>query len=204
MRAFGNLPDDILLREARSSSSRVLFDRLCRRFTRLKDGVYCFQSFITECKDVQDPETIKRLKDDRIRIIKGLNGLDANPPEAILGNDGKKHSSVLNVTYFPLDDKELPDESVSNLLDHLCAELDFMNYLCRQEQSQWARNHNALDAISQETEFLRGNLNGWVGVFCKEAVKHSSTGFYKGFLSILENFISQDLEYLNNLILTTN
>jgi hypothetical protein len=202
MRGFGDLPDDILLTEVRSPVFKILFDRLCQRFTKLKAGANCFQSFLSDFKNVNNAEIVPELSADRIRIINGLNGLTLNLQPDLLGNKENKHSAILNVTYFRLDEKELPDESVSSLLDYLCTELDYMNYLCHQEQSQWTSQINALKTVSQEADFLRDNLNGWTGVFCAEGIKHSSTSFYRGFLSTLENFVPEDLEYLNNLMLT--
>jgi hypothetical protein len=201
IRVFGNLPDNVLLTEVRSPVFTIRFDRLCQRFAKLKGGAGYIQSFISDFKNINNSEIIPELGLDRIRIIRSLNSLPPGRQPDLPGNNHDKHSAVLNVTYFHLDIKELPDESVSDLLDYLCTELDYMNYLCRQEQYQWTNENSALNTISQESDFLRENLCHWTGAFCAESIKHSATNYYKGFFSILENFISEDLEYLNNLIL---
>jgi hypothetical protein len=201
MKVLGNLPDDRLLKEVRTSAIMRSPDKLCSKFCALKPEVDNIRSFIFAPDNLPGAKIIGRLREDRIRIIKGLNGLDINLPGNKLHNKSET-SSVLNVTCFPLEDKELPDESVSNVLDYLCIELDFMDYLCRQEHDQWINQANAIGAISQESDFLREHLNGWTSTFCPEAEKQASSIFYRGFLSILEHFIVADLGYLNGLLLS--
>ncbi len=201
MKVLGNLPDDHWLKEIRNSEIMLSPDTICAKFGRLKPGVDHLHSIKFDPDSLPGLEIIAQLRSDRIRIIKGLNGLAINLPGNKLNNKSD-NSSVLNVTCFRLEDKDLPDESVSNLLDYLCIELDYMDYLCRQEHDQWINQANAINAISQESDFLREQLNGWAGTFCSEAKKHASSVFYQSFLSILEDFVSADLAYLNGLMLS--
>jgi len=48
-----------------------------------------------------------------------------------------------------------------------------------------------------EREFLRRHLGRWAGAYCAEAEKRSRTDFYRGFLAVLDGFITAEISYLD-------
>ena len=75
-----------------------------------------------------------------------------------------------------------------------------MRQLCLREQEQWLSHVNVKDTIVLEEAFLREHLGSWLGEFCSQAQKDALTGFYRGFVVILDNFVAIDREYLRDLI----
>jgi hypothetical protein len=203
VRAFGNLPDTVLLAEIRSPIFIYMSDNSPSPVSRIKSGTDLLKTFISNICGFPDSEILKELAADRTRLIRGLDKLALKlPGDKLIGNNSNKNASFFNITYFPLDAEELPEEEVSDLLDYLCIKLDFMDCLCRREQKQWSNGSGPFGTISQEADFLRGHLETWVAEFCFEAKQHSETDFYRGFLEILGKFTRADLDYLNNLVLS--
>jgi hypothetical protein len=170
MRMFGNIPDESLLAEITGPMFQVLLKQIAQMVPTLKPVVDNIGSFIAKNELSPRPETIRTLYSDRVSIVTGLSILETNSPANYLTADKNNRSSInLNVTYFPLSAEEIPDEKISNLLDNLCIELDYMSFLCRQEQKRWAFENGFLKIISQEADFLREDLGIKASRFTSEA-----------------------------------
>jgi hypothetical protein len=202
VKVFGNIPDDAFLIEIKSYDLQFSLDNIYIRVPELKPSIDRIRLFSSESDNLQNMEIIETLFVDRDNIIVGLSKLDfSQTAESLLRSTKDKYSQIMNVTYFPLQAEEMLENNICNLLDHLCIELDYMNYLCRQEQKQWRNEKSLLITINQEADFLRNDLSGSTGVFCLEAKKHAKTDFYGGFLEFMEGYVKSDLCYLNDLLL---
>lgn len=56
---------------------------------------------------------------------------------------------------------------------------------------------DATTTLGKEEEFLRELLGSWAGEYCAQAEKYARTEFYQGFLAVLDDFISIEMEYLH-------
>jgi TorA maturation chaperone TorD len=79
----------------------------------------------------------------------------------------------------------------SNRYDFLGFELDFVRYLAEKETQ-------AIEKDLEETarrfrdlshSFVENHLSIWVGAYCEIAIKKARTGFYRGFLTLLDPVI---------------
>ena len=151
-----------------------------------------------------DEEVIVELSVDRTGILRATGHTNLKPPyEGLYKNDKNIGASALEVKNCYRKAGLLPDETIPEPLDYLCVELDFMKNLCRREQEQWSSAVDATETVANEEKFLREHLGSWVGEFCSQAEKHALTDFYRGFLVILDAVVSIDMEYLRDLILTS-
>jgi hypothetical protein len=202
VKVFGNIPNDALLNEIRSYELQFSLDNAYIKVPDLKPCIDRIRLYSSKIGNISDTEIIKTLFIDRDNIINGLNKLDFSVINRLPSENNRgKYSPIINVTYFPLEAEEMPEENIYILLDHLCIELDYMNYLCHQEQKQWRDEKSALATITQEEDFLRGDLSDSTSKFCFEAKKYAKTDFYGGFLEFMEGYIISDLSYLNGLSL---
>jgi TorA maturation chaperone TorD len=71
-----------------------------------------------------------------------------------------------------------------------------MRQLCLREIDQWSCGMDATTTLAKEEEFLRDHLGSWAGEYCAQAGKYARTEFYRGFLAVLDDFISIEMEYL--------
>ncbi len=87
--------------------------------------------------------------------------------------------------------------------DHICAELEFMEYLCGKTASS-LKNHDIHEAIRYlefQKKFLEEHLNKWVPVFTEDILKNTGQDFYKGAALLLRNFISAETGQIKEIIL---
>jgi hypothetical protein len=203
MQVFGDIPNELYLAEVNNAGALNLLNNDLIKINGLTPYANRILSFTSKIGSIPDSEIIKTLFDDRANIIMGLNHITLNENyDKFLGNNKKCNSPMINMTYFPLELENAPEQNISNILDRLCIELDYMNYLCNQEQMKRAQGIAVIDTIKIEADFIREDLGDRANKFTYEAKKYSSTEYYGGFLDLLSGYVSTDLEYLNNLLLS--
>ncbi|MDA8227615.1 MAG: molecular chaperone TorD family protein [Desulfitobacterium hafniense] len=81
--------------------------------------------------------------------------------------------------------------------DYLGCQLAFLYELVQKELDHWKNNNYQIveDLLVKEKYFISTHLN-WVSDFLNDAEKFMSTSFYKGVLLLLEEFIAEDVQWL--------
>ncbi len=90
--------------------------------------------------------------------------------------------------------------------DHICAELEFMEYLCDKTASS-LKNHDIHEAIKHlefQRKFLEEHLNKWVPVFTEDILKNTEQDFYRGMALLLRGFISSESEHITKIMSAVN
>lgn len=88
------------------------------------------------------------------------------------------------------------------LLDHLCAELEFLSFLTSKE-AQARKNEDCEllnDYIKAQKDFLECHLIQWVPKFCDSLQKASILPFYLLIARITSSFITYELELLTSIL----
>ena len=198
---FSHLPDQQLLSKIKGGDFQNLLigvshlDNLS--LLSYKDHIKSYQSLI---KSRSAEQVLTELSIDRTRILRGTGYRDLKPPyEGLYRGMKEIGESILAVKRFYKKAGLLPDETVHESPDYLCVELDFMKQLCLREQAQWSSGADVTETVMTEASFLREHLGCWVGEFCRQAEKQAMTGFYKGFLGIMDAGITLDMEFLEDL-----
>ena len=201
---FGHLPDKNLVIKIKGGGLRDVLDSYYGLDNlQCQSGAGYIHSYQTSAQKRPDEEILTELSVDRTRILRETGQTGLKPPyEGLYKNDKNIGASVLQVKSFYRKAGLLPDESVHESPDYLCVELDFMKNLCLREQSQWLSYGAASETVAHEENFLKEHLGSWVREYCVEAGKWSSTGFYRGFLVILDAVVGMDMAYLNKLART--
>jgi len=199
---FRHLPDRDLLMRIERGDFQDLFARCCELENgRLNSGVALLNSYQGSIRGRPEGEVLTELSVDRTKMLRGTGHEDLKPPyEGLYTRKQSMGDSVLEARRSYRKAGLMPDETVHESPDYLCVELDFMKQLCLREQEQWRHDGRVKETITQEEEFLRQHLGTWVGDFCRAAVKHGLTGFYKDFYLILDAFVSMDKEWLGEVL----
>ena len=202
--AFSTLPDKDLLMRIKGNG----LDELLHAFyewdrSRFKSGVDHVKSYCAAVGTKPDDDVLTDLSVDRTRILRGTGNTGLQPPyEGVYKGRKNTVTSALQVKKFYRKAGLIPDETVPDPPDYLCVELDFMRQLCLREQEQWSSHITVKDTILLEGAFLREHLGSWLGEFCSQAQRNALTGFYGGFVVILDKFVMIDREYLHDLAKT--
>jgi len=195
---FSSLPDKNLLMRIKGNGLDELLNAFYERDrSRFKSGVDHVKSYCVSVGTKHDDGVLNELSVDRTRILRGTGNTGLQPPyEGVYKGRKNTGTSALQVKKFYRRAGLIPDETVPEPPDYLCVELDFMRQLCLREQEQWSSHVNVKNTILLEETFLREHLGSWLGEFCSQAQRDALTGFYRGFLFILDGFVKIDNKYL--------
>ena len=195
---FSSLPDEDLLMRIKGNGLDELLDTFYQwDKSRFKAGVEHIKSYCAAVGTKPDDGVLNELSVDRTRILRGTGNTGLQPPyEGAYKGRKNTVTSALQVKKFYRRAGLIPDETVPDPPDYLCVELDFMRQLCLREQEQWSSHANVKDTILLEEAFVREHLGSWLGEFCSQAQRDALTGFYRGFLLILDGFVNIDKDYL--------
>lgn len=197
---FGKLPDKKLIEKVMSSEfSRYLANCSTGDSAELARAVDYLKQYISSISARREDEVLQELSVDRTRIVRAP-GKELIPPYEGLYTEGQEPGAgPLKVKQFYRKAGLIPDDSVCDSPDYLPIQLDFMYQICRREQELWRQKAGAEDVIELEKEFINLHLGKWVGKFCSQASKQASTGFFRGFIVMLDAVIEADARFLNQL-----
>ncbi len=199
LRVFASLPENALIQELRDDSFKDFLDT-CYALgnVKIKCGIEHIKSYCSSIESRTSEEILNELSVDRTRLLRGTGDRNLKPPyESLYKTDKNSAGTALAVKNFYRKAGLLPDENICEMLDYLGVELDFMYQLCLREVEQWSSGKDASATLTDEEEFLQEHLGSWVGEYCAQAEKHAWTTFYRGFLAVLDAFISLEIEYLH-------
>lgn len=151
--------------------------------------------YFKEHHDTQIDELILELSVDWTRLFRGVSPGNGPPPpyEGVYRRDdglGVKIVQQVNKEYFKYGlsiSEQHRDRS-----DYLGYELDFLRHLSEQViQVQEGGQIKESKKYQQDLcKFMREHLSTWVGDFCAQAAEYAQTGFYSGFLLLLQETVA--------------
>lgn len=85
--------------------------------------------------------------------------------------------------------------------DHLAIELEFMGYLCEQAAEALDRGELELTRsyLEKQGTFLRDHLLVWVPEFAHDLAQKAHSDFYRGIARMMDEFLSQEQETIEEL-----
>jgi TorA maturation chaperone TorD len=166
-------------------------------------GISEISTYIRNIDGDKETETVSNLAVDRTRLFRfhGDNELNA-PYEGQYSDttsDPTNSNTILKVKSFYRWAGIMPSDDCPEAPDYLSVQLDFMRMLCLREKDQWKSNEDARATISLEVRFIKEHLGRWVSKYCEQAEKIAETGFYRGFLIILNAMLKQEQQYLSEM-----
>ena len=205
LRVFARLPDNTLIQEITSQSFHDFLDTGCGIGSlRLREAITNIKLYCSAMESRTQEEILNDLAVDRTRLLRATGDRNLKPPyESLYKSIGSRNDTAAAVKSFYRRTGLLPDENISEMLDYMCVELDFMYQLCLREVEEWSSGRDATTTLIHEDEFLREHLGSWLGDFCAQAEKYARTAFYRGFLVVLDVFIGIEMEYLQSLMMPT-
>lgn len=83
-----------------------------------------------------------------------------------------------------------------DLPDHICAELEFMYYLCNRADKAILNSsiEGSLRILELQRGFFDTHINRWAPEFCRKVEQHTSEQFYKGISLMLAAFLHLERE----------
>jgi len=205
LHVFARLLDNTLIREITSQGFHDFLDTCCGIGSlRLREGVTDIKLYCSAIEPMTQEEILNDLAADRTRLLRATGERNLKPPyESLYKTNGSRSGTATAVKAYYRKTGLLPDENISEMLDYMCVELDFMYQLCLREVEEWSCGRDASTTLIHEEEFLREHLGSWLGNFCAQAEKYARTDFYRGFLVVLNVFIDIEMEYLHSLTTPT-
>lgn len=84
--------------------------------------------------------------------------------------------------------------------DHICAELEFMEYLCDKTASSLKNRDTpaAMKHLKLQRKFLEEHLNKWVPIFSEDILRSTEQDFYRGAAMLLRGFVSSETELMQS------
>jgi TorA maturation chaperone TorD len=205
LRVFAHLPDGALLAEIQGETFRSFADSCCGPGgSGLNRGMDQIKSYCSSLTSLPEEHELNRLSVDRTRVLRATGDRGLKPPYESLYKGGPDRSG----TFLSLKNAYrkaglLPDETACEMPDFLCVQLDFMYQLILREIDEWSRGTDGTVILVEEEGFLREHLGSWVSTYCTEAGKYARTEFYRGFLTVLDDFITMETEYLRDVTSTS-
>jgi hypothetical protein len=202
MKVICDPPNTDILREIRRTYFIEALITTSPLVIALKSGADEVRDYAAKMAGMAGSEILSELGSDRADVLGAFNDAALNFPGGGFVSKNQAKDSIIKITYFPLEENEIKNKKVNDVLDYLCIQLDYMNLLCRRENKKWLEEPGAIQVISQEVDFLRAYLISGIVDCIDRAQQRASTGYYRGFMNILANYIPADLKYLNQLLLS--
>lgn len=197
---------------ARAAAYRQLAEAFCPPSPALPDGLREMASALALLESAAAPD-VARLVDgrcteenrhtltiDHAALFVGPFSVPAPPygsvylenDRRLMGNstaDARKQYLDLGFDLSP-DFKDAPD--------HICAELEFMSLLIRQEMEAIGNGDYRLlsENIRRQKTFLIRHLGAWVPEFADRVRTHARTDFYRFLASVTETFVAEEIDAL--------
>ena len=198
-KAFAREPDKAFLELLTSETTRGCFEllgvgipeELSAGLTRLRGKA-------------DDAAFTERLREEYTRLFVGPLEMDAPPWESVyVGEEGMLfQESTLQVRACYHRFGLLPEEYPRVADDSLALELGFMAELARRAADAFgAGDAETLDAaLRGARDFLKEHLLVWVPLLAERAGKTGTAPLYPQLLRILDSFLKQDRETLNDIL----
>lgn len=158
-------------------------------------GAYLLSQFVRDFKNFSSMDLSLQLAVEWTRIFRGLKP-GYGPPPAEASSYGNYDVAKL-IEHYQQVGIRLADNRFDP--DYLGVQLAFLYELVKQEYQYWKQRDIflAISVMDKEKYFIQNYLD-WVSDFYSQAQKHMSLTFYNGILSLLQEFLAEDMFWLND------
>jgi TorA maturation chaperone TorD len=157
----------------------------------VRQGFYEISLFLDNLPQQSDQEVETTLAVDWTCLFRGVRpGYGPPPPyEGIYINRDRIGVETIQAvnSWYQKYQVGLSDQ-IQNRPDYLGFEFDFLRFLFEHEAVAWQKGDykHAVNYHQDAMLFATEHIAGWVPLFVAAALPHAETGFYKGFLRIVE------------------
>ncbi len=197
---FVSLPGDALLSEIKDGRLDALLPaNTAPDGQRIHEGARLVTSFLLSTRHGSPGILMNELLVDKTRLLRATGQKNFRPPYERLYAAGPARDGFLlqALNRFYRRAGLLLEQESCESPDFLFIELDFMKQLCLREIEESLSRMPTEATRAMEQEFLRRHLGSWAKRYCVEAEKHAQTRFYRGFLAVLDGFVSAETSRLD-------
>jgi hypothetical protein len=187
------LPNADFLKSVRSPECKVFHEK----YSALKQpsvtkGCELVLGFFKQVEGMDEDELLEMMAVDRTRLIRAPFKKAYMPPyEGHYKKKGEVSHLALKQLYMshgyvPADDIET--------VDFFAIQLDFLRMLIL----KMVENPDKMsELIEAQIDFLENHPGSWIKDYVEKAAPYAETGFYKGWLYIMEGFLELEKGYLH-------
>lgn len=155
-------------------------------------------------REINSIGTSCELQVEYTRLFIGPFHLPAPPYESVYMADSKGFlmgDSAQAVMKLYLEEGLALSPSISDLPDHILAELEFMSYLSEREASAWANETEKVEQyLRKQDTFLSDHMTRWLPPFAQGIRGASGQGFYCTLGELTESLVGSDHDYIKALM----
>lgn len=191
-------PDSEFVQRLRAAGIHQFLDTLEEQEegSKIHTGLQELGAYLEDSLTADDNSLAEELAVDWTRLFRGLRpGYGPKPPYGFLHQ--KMRLSELEylrkiASYYSRFGAEI-EPTHSNRPDFLGLQLAFLSFLYQQSSQAYQQgcDQEAKKFENAAADFFVQELANWAIVFCSEAQAHAKTGFYHGFLEILQGQIQE-------------
>jgi len=197
---FNTPPGITLVQQLRALSAQgftSLFDQGNNEDPSLA-GITEIEEYLEVSATVPEEQLVTELAVDWTRLFRGTRtGYGPPPPYESLYIDNNDNGVTilesLAYTYQEYNAEIL--QTYHDRVDYIGVEFDFLRFLYELEDESFESDpEEQLSKYSDvASKYFQDHPLKWVGRFCDEAIKYAQTGFFRGFLQMVGQIMSENL-----------
>jgi TorA maturation chaperone TorD len=193
---FNQLPDARLVDAIRSTGGS--FWQGLKKYSgmnaEMQQGLLELSNFAEQFNEQSNREVEQSLKVDWTRLFRGLSpGLGPMPPyeTLFLAQDENEAERIQSIAHIYREHGLEYGNEFGNRPDYLGIECDFLRYLSEKEAEAWLEGdqEQAIGYNQTTSQFFSEHLGKWAQDFCGRAARAAQTGFYRGFLHLIQGIV---------------
>lgn len=128
------------------------------------------------------------------RLFRGPVKADVYPYESMYVDGEIMGKSTMDTVQWYTEAGVQVSGEFKDLPDHICAEMEFMGFLCVQEFAAWQQDNQDEAKRFQliGDSFVRDHLSKWVSRFSGLILQHTNTPYYLNLARITRGFIARE------------
>lgn len=204
---FISLPDTAYVGWIRSENYRSMLESLIHDQALHADiarGAAAMIDFIKSAEVMEETELAQVLGVERTYLYRGL-GPNLGPPppyETVWTTDqGDVGNRLAGLTATYRQSGMTLSEKAMDRPDYIGIELEFLRRLIMEEEQMWSEEQEkALDLVEMQVSFFNDHIGCWAANYIDRALSMVKTDFYRGHLIMLGGFLSDEYDYLQNVL----
>jgi len=172
--------------------------------TDIATGASMMSEYLEQTKFVELSQLVNTLGVDRTRLYRSVSkGYGPPPPyEMVWSNKASDHDLLVTIAKIYAEAGLTPSPEAKERLDYIGLELEFILELAKRETIAWESNERdeADKLLSIQHVFMSQHIGQWVPDFIEKAQEYVKTNFYKGHLTMLRGYITQQMDELAYLV----
>ncbi len=194
-------PGEDVIEALKENVSCGLLERIEETYLSTPSTMEKIASFKRNIDAIGDPY---ELQVEYARLFIGPSHLPAPPYESVYMSDSRGFlmgEAAQEVKKLYLQEGLALSPSISDLPDHLLAELEFMSYLSEREASAWANETGKVEQyLRKQDTFLSDHLTKWLPPFAQGIRGASRQEFYCTLSELTVSLVGSDHDYIKALI----